>query len=57
MIWESYAANDADNMDVLRLTWHTKYACENADDINDGDDDGKSDSSAGWGFFTWFIVM
>lgn len=55
LVWESYAPNDADNMDVLRLTWHTKYACENADDISDGDDD--KDGSSHWGFFTWFIIM
>jgi hypothetical protein len=37
---------------VLRLEWQTKHACEDAVRIpgNDG-------SSAGWGFFTWLIVM
>lgn len=41
-----------DKMDVLRLTWKTKYACENVDH---GDDDAPK--KAGWGFFTWFILM
>lgn len=40
--------------DVLRLNWKTKYACENA--LND-DDDNTGSKKAGWGFFTWFILM
>ncbi|EKD19532.1 autophagy protein Atg27 [Drepanopeziza brunnea f. sp. 'multigermtubi' MB_m1] len=38
--------------DVLRLHWKTKYACENVKD-----DDGDSKKTAGWGFFTWFIII
>ncbi|KAI9646640.1 type II membrane protein [Ciborinia camelliae] len=38
--------------DILRLTWHTKYACE--DGPKDGGDDKKSSH---WGFFTWFIIV
>lgn len=48
-----------DDMDILRLDWYTKYACEDAPkgkDDDDTDDEGKA-KSAGWGFFTWFIVM
>ncbi len=41
-----------DDVDVLRLEWLTKYACEGQ---KDGDKDGKS--SGHWGFFTWFIIM
>lgn len=37
-------------MQVLRLNWKTKYACE---DYQGGD----GDSSRSWGFFTWFILM
>jgi len=39
-----------ENMEVLRLDWRTKYACEDFED----DADGKK---GGWGFFTWFILM
>jgi autophagy-related protein 27 len=54
LIWHSYGPEEGD-VDVLRLTWHTKYACEDARDNDDGDDgDGKS---GGWGFFTWFVIM
>jgi autophagy-related protein 27 len=41
---------------VLRLTWKTKYACENAKDLP-SDGDGEKKSSGGWGFFTWFIII
>ncbi|KIV97393.1 hypothetical protein PV10_01149 [Exophiala mesophila] len=36
---------------VLRLNWRTKYACE------DFTEDDGSDKKAGWGFFTWFILI
>jgi len=41
-------AGDAE-MDVLRLEWKTKYACESLEE------DGKVTSH--WGLFTWFIIM
>jgi len=37
-------------VEVLRLNWKTKYACE---DYADSDEAKK----AGWGFFTWFILI
>lgn len=37
--------------DVLRLQWRTKYACEDQTDVDDGE------TTAGWGFFTWFILI
>lgn len=43
-----------DDIDVLRLDWLTKKACEDEED-DDSDDEKKSDGH--WGFFTWFIVM
>ncbi|KFH48535.1 Autophagy-related protein-like protein [Hapsidospora chrysogenum ATCC 11550] len=52
LLWESYGPNEKDDADVLRLTWSTKYACEKRDD-----DDGESDSSGSWGFFTWLIII
>jgi hypothetical protein len=39
------------DIDVLRLEWRTRYACESLDD---GD---ARQPSAHWGFFTWFIIM
>lgn len=55
LIWDSYGKDDK-GADVLRLTWHTKYACEEKRD-DDNDDSGDSNTSSGWGFFTWFIIM
>ena len=43
-----------DDMEVLRLQWKTKFACEGATDNKDPDD---GDKAAGWGFFTWFIII
>lgn len=40
-----------EDMDILRLRWRTKYACE---DAKDEKGPGKANS---WGFFTWFIIM
>jgi len=39
-----------DNFGVLRLEWRTKFACEDA--VN-----APRDSSAGWGFFTWMVIV
>lgn len=50
----SYGADD--DMDILRLDWNTKYACE-GNQKGTGDDSDDDVKSAGWGFFTWFIVM
>lgn len=58
LIWEDYAKEK--DVDILRLTWYTKYACEKRDGGKDGgkdDDREPSDSSASWGFFTWFVIM
>ena len=35
--------------EVLRLRWKTKFACENAVE--------NRAPTAGWGFFTWFIII
>ncbi|EAW07310.1 autophagy-related protein 27 [Aspergillus clavatus NRRL 1] len=40
-----------DDMYVLRLDWRTRYACDNY--LRDN----KGDSSSGWGFFTWLIII
>ncbi|KAI9810722.1 MAG: hypothetical protein M1827_006060 [Pycnora praestabilis] len=44
-----------DDIDVLRLEWRTKYACEGHKD--DGGDEGSKSPSGHWGFFTWFIII
>ncbi len=38
-------------VDILRLDWHTKYACESQKDEDDAAKSGH------WGFFTWFLIM
>ena len=43
---------EEDDINVLRLEWETKYACEDADGS-----DGESSSSGSWGFFTWLLIM
>ncbi|ERS95839.1 hypothetical protein HMPREF1624_07916 [Sporothrix schenckii ATCC 58251] len=48
LVFGGYEIHDADGaFGTLRLTWYTKYACENAAD-------GRRDH---WGFFTWFVVL
>ena len=41
-----------EKLEVLRLDWRTKYACEDY-----ADSDEASEKRSGWGFFTWFILM
>ena len=40
-----------EKLEVLRLNWKTKYACE---DYADSDEAVKK---SGWGFFTWFVLL
>lgn len=53
LIWDGFAREK--EVDVLRLTWYTKYACEKRED--NGGSGGDESSSAHWGFFTWFTVI
>lgn len=39
-----------DDKYVLKLDWRTRYACDEYQR-------GKTNSSSGWGFFTWLIIM
>ncbi|EEP82212.1 predicted protein [Uncinocarpus reesii 1704] len=39
------------DIDVLRVDWRTKYACEG---MQEGGEGGKSNR---WGFFTWLIIL
>lgn len=51
LIFDSYRPMaDNGNVDVLRMTWHTKYACEDlpADEYP---------QSEHWGFFTWLVIL
>ena len=50
----SYQSEDVgkERMDVLRLEWRTKHACEKYEE-----GDGNLPAKGGWGFFTWFILM
>lgn len=51
LIFQSYKAEGKDGeIDVLRLQWSTKYACEGA--AAEIPKPGEH-----WGFFTWLIVM
>lgn len=53
LIFDSYGPlSDNSNVEVLRLTWHTEFACE---DSQQGG--GSSSSSNHWGFFTWMFVL
>lgn len=43
--------NTDDDVDVLRLEWRTRYACEDYKSEKD------AERRAHWGFFTWFIII
>lgn len=54
LIFDSYGKLDSDHdMDVLRMTWKTKYACEKRAD----DGDSSSGGSSFFRFFTWLVVI
>ncbi|WPH03563.1 Hypothetical protein R9X50_00644400 [Acrodontium crateriforme] len=49
----SYKAEGKEGeIDVLRLTWKTKYACE-----GEASKTPNSPAKGNWGFFTWFIII
>ncbi len=53
LIFESWgAADESDNVDILHLTWRTKYVC--ARHAGSGNDDPTGER---WGFFTWLVIM
>jgi autophagy-related protein 27 len=50
----SYGSDKGDTMlDVLRLTWETKHACEGVFDAPDED----APQGSHWGIFTWLVIM
>ncbi|KAI2462888.1 autophagy-related protein 27 [Annulohypoxylon bovei var. microspora] len=56
LIFESYEPMaDDSNIDVLRLTWLSKYACEKRSD--DGSDEPGEKPDPHWGFFTWLVIL
>lgn len=64
LLFDRYGPSDSDNnVDVLHLTWSTKYVCQSkADDGSDGSGDGDAgnkpkNSSSHWGAFTWIIIL
>lgn len=42
---------DDEDWGVLRISWSTKFACENT--VNEP----SPNKGSSWGFFTWFIIM
>lgn len=53
LVFDSWGASDENpDVDVLRLTWRTKYACEGR-----SDEGGNDSASAHWGFFTWLVIL
>ncbi|KAI8634285.1 autophagy-related protein 27 [Xylariaceae sp. FL1651] len=64
LVFNRYGFSDSDPaVDVLHLTWSSKYVCDNkADDGSDGTGDGEGDDGAKqpgsrWGVFTWIVVL
>lgn len=55
--FDDYSVDLSDKLATLRLTWKTKYACEDAAENPDPNDGSSSRGSSGWGFFTWFIIV
>lgn len=55
LVWNSYGPSEKNDADILRLTWYTQYACEDA--WENPPDEKNGDSSRGWGFFTWFVIL
>ncbi|KAI0911781.1 autophagy-related protein 27 [Ustulina deusta] len=62
LVFDRYGPSDSDtNVDILHLTWYSKYVCESkVDDGEDGsggeDGDVKKPGSH-WGVFTWIVIL
>lgn len=55
---EEEGEDDDDKVQVLRLDWRTKWACEGmADEDPEEPDSGSEKKSGGRGFFTWLIIV
>ncbi|KAF5672465.1 autophagy-related protein [Fusarium heterosporum] len=55
LIWDGFEKEK--DARVLRLTWHTKYACEKREESGGGKDDDGDSTSSHWGFFTWLFFI
>ncbi|GAP83661.1 putative autophagy-related protein 27 [Rosellinia necatrix] len=62
LVFDGYGPSDGDtNVDVLHLTWSSKYVCESRADDGEGggggnDGDVKRPGSH-WGAFTWIVLL
>ena len=45
--------SEEEELEVLRLLWRTKYACKSVD----AEPSKGSNKKAGWGWFTWLLIM
>ncbi|KAI1438932.1 autophagy-related protein 27 [Xylaria sp. CBS 124048] len=61
LIFDRYGPSDsATDVDVLHLTWASKYVCESQKDDGSGDNDEGGDTdkpSSHWGIFTWIVIL
>lgn len=58
LTFNSYGPLDNDaNIDILRLTWKTKYACQKRDGDSEPSQPGQDKPSSHWGFFTWIVIL
>ncbi|KAI0485702.1 autophagy-related protein 27 [Xylaria cf. heliscus] len=62
LIFDRYGPSDNDtDVDILYLTWSSKYACQSKKDDGSGgsgDEDGDvKKPSSSWGAFTWIVIL
>ncbi|KAI2642330.1 autophagy-related protein 27 [Xylaria nigripes] len=61
LVFDRYGPSDSDmDVDVLHLTWASKYVCDSKTDDGSGgnDDDGVVDKPGShWGLFTWIVIL
>ncbi|KAK1778493.1 autophagy-related protein 27 [Copromyces sp. CBS 386.78] len=71
LLWNGYK-HVSEDVDLLELTWYTKFAClddatgdkpkdgdkdKDKDGGNKGGNNGEEDINKSWGFFTWLVVL
>ncbi|KAI1825737.1 autophagy-related protein 27 [Xylaria intraflava] len=61
LVFDSYGPSDSNaDVDVLHLTWSSKYVCDSKSDDGSGgdnDDSGAGKPSSHWGVFTWIVIL
>jgi hypothetical protein len=55
LVWDGYKREG--DKDTLFLTWHTKYACKEAVPGETQPPPVAPGGDAGWGFFTWVVIL